>query len=129
MVEDARCGDHDVDLVAVAARRLELPAPVLELAARDLVAEADELVDLVLARHALEVGLDLPTRGEAVAPLGIGLERVAVEVGRDVAADPRIGVLPPGAADALGLLVHRDVGEAGLVELDGAHDAGHSLRR
>src|SRR5207253_7039237 len=53
-------------------------------------------------------------------------ERVAVQVGRHITRHTGVGVLPPRATEALGLLVHGDVGEAGLGQLHGAENAGHA---
>ena len=72
MVQHAGGRDHDVDLVAMAAGGLELPPAVDELAARDLVAEADAPLEVVVARDPLEVALDLRTGRELVAPVGVG---------------------------------------------------------
>jgi hypothetical protein len=47
-------------------------------------------------------------------------------VRRHVAGQARVGVLAPGTAQALGLLVDGVVVEAGLLQLDGREDAGHS---
>ena len=64
MVQHAGRGDDDVDLVVVPGRGLELPAAVDELAARDLVAEADASLEAVLARDPLEVARGSPGPGE-----------------------------------------------------------------
>jgi len=80
----------------------------------------------VPVRNTFEVGLDLGTRRESVAPLGVRLERVAVEVGGNVTRDPRICILPPSATQSIGLLVDREIIEAGRPELDRRQDAGHA---
>ena len=99
--------------------------PSIARAARDLLAEADVVDHAVLAGDPLEVGQDLVARREGVAPVRVEGERVAVEVRRDVAGDARVGVLPPGAPEAIGLLVDDQIGQAGLPQLDGAEDPGH----
>ena len=86
---------------------------------------ADELVHCVLARNVLEILLNLRARRKTMAPVRIELEGVAVEVRGDVAADPRIGVLAPGATQAVAFLVDDEVCEAGLLQPDRAEDARH----
>ena len=51
----------------------------------------------------------------------LALEGEAVEVGRNVAGGPRVAVVVPGAADAVRLLIDREVAEAGPVELHAMH--------
>src|SRR5205807_406490 len=70
MVQHTGGGDHDVDVVAVPALRLDVPRAVVEPAARDRVAEPDLPLDVVLVRDPLEVPLDLVARRETVAPFG-----------------------------------------------------------
>lgn len=119
-------GDDEVGRVPLAVGRLDVPAAVPELQPADLRAVPDVLVDVVAAGDGLEVGQDLAARREDVAPLGVRRERVAVQVRGHVARDPGVGVLTPGAAETIRLLVDRDVGEAGLLQLDGAEDARHA---
>ena len=126
VVQHAGRRDDDVDLVAVAARGLDLPAAALERAALDLVAEAEVRHHAVLLRGALEIGLDLSARRIAVAPARVQRERVAVQVRGHVAAEPGIGVLAPGAAEPARLLVDGEVAEPGLLELDRREHAGHA---
>ena len=119
-------GDDEVGLVGRAVLEREPPTTVVEYAAGDLAAVADALVEPVAMRDVLEVGQNFPARREAVAPLGVQRERVAVEVGRDVAGDPRIGVLPPRSPEPVGLLVDDVVVEPGFLELDGRENPGHA---
>ena len=126
MVQHAGSGNHDVDIVAVPALRLDVPRAVVEPAARDRVAEPDLPLDVVLVRDTLEVPLDLVARRESVAPFGRGRERIGVEVGRDVAREPRIRVLPPRPTDTVRFLVDGEVREAGVLQLDRAEDSGHA---
>src|SRR5512133_4002694 len=93
---------------------LDAPPAVDEPAADDLVTEADAVGDVVFVCDSLAVGLDLFARRVPVAPVGRGRERIGIEMGRDVAGEPRIGVLPPRTADPIGLLVDGEVGEPGL---------------
>jgi len=125
MVQHTRGRDDDVDDVAMPTLRLDVPHSVFEPAARDRVAEAGLLLDVVLARDPLEIALDLAARREPVAPVGRGRERIGIEVGRDIAREPRVGVLPPRSAEPICLLVDRDVGEPGFLQLDRAQDARH----
>jgi hypothetical protein len=73
--------------------------------------------DPVLVHHRLEVGLELGLLGEELRPGIARLEAVAVEVVADVDPCPRVGVLPPGAADA-GVLLDDGEGDAGLLQPD-----------
>src|SRR5437879_12825026 len=112
-----------MSVVAVPARRRVVARTAVEPAARARVAAPDLPLDVVLVRDPLEVPLDLFARRESVAPFGRGRERIGVEVGRDVAREARIRVLPPRPADTVRLLVDREVREAGLLQLDGAEDS------
>ncbi len=58
----------------------DLPAPVDELAAGDLLAVLNPRIDLVAVRDILEVGLDLGSGRMTMTPLGVGCKRVAVHV-------------------------------------------------
>ena len=126
MVQDARRGDDDVGRVGGAVARLDPPPPVLIGHAADIGAVPDATLDVEAPGHVLEVVPDLGAGGEHVAPLRVGCEGVAVQVGRDVAGDTRVRVLPPRAAKGVGLLVHDEVGVPRLLQLDGAEDAGHT---
>ena len=70
-----------------------------------------------LLHHALEVRLQLGLLREELGPVVARLEAVAVEVVADVDARARVGVLPPGAADARVLLDDRER-DAGFLEAD-----------
>ena len=86
--------------------------PLRVLQPLDRVAEPDVPLDVPVAGDLLEVRLDLGAGRVAVAPLGIEREGVAVEVRGDVAGDAGVGVLPPGAAQPVGLLVDGEVVDA-----------------
>ena len=78
--------------------------------------------DAVAVGAPLQIGQDLRLGGVGAAPPRVGLERVRVEVGGDVARRPRVGVVPPGPTHPVGLLVE---GEriAGPPEPDAHGDA------
>src|SRR5690606_3414306 len=59
----------------------------------------------IFTRNAFEIGDDLRLRRKLPAPVRVRLERVGIEHGGYVAARTWIGVVPPGSADAAGLLV------------------------
>ncbi len=126
MVEDAGGGDHHIGVVDQSAGGFELPAIVLEFAARHFLAELDHLVERVLLRHGFEVALDFRPGCEVAAPFRIGGEGVGVGMGGNVTRQTRISVLAPGAADALGLLIDDDLVLARLAQADGGQDAGHA---
>ena len=71
-----------------------------------------------------EVGLDLRLRGERHRPVGVGRERVRVELARHVAGGAGVGVVAPGAADVGALLDDQEVGLAVLLQLDRRAEAG-----
>ena len=126
MVEHPGGGDDHVDHVAVPGGRRHGPPSVGEGTADDRIAEADPRHDAPILGHPLEIGTDLGAGGEPVAPFGGRGKGVGVQVRRDIAGQPRIGVLPPGPPDALGLLVDREIGEAGLGQPDGTENPGHT---
>src|SRR3954453_15164340 len=80
----------------------------------------------VLVGHTLEVAPDLRAGREDVRPVGVELERVLVEARGDVAGQPRVGVVAPGAAHRLGLLVDREAVDAGPLELDAHAEPRHA---
>ena len=64
---------------------------------------AEQMVrQAVVGRHPLEIGQDLRLLGERLAPPRVERERVRVEVRRHVAGGARVGVVAPGAAEAVG---------------------------
>ena len=67
-------------------------------------AEAQMRREAAPGDDALEVGEDVGLRGEGALPVGFRLRRDGIEVRRDVAGAAGIGVVAPGAADAVGLL-------------------------
>src|SRR5262249_4259896 len=113
MVEDAGRGDDDVGRVGRSVPGLETPAPALERPAAHLRAVADAPIDAVAARDVLEVRPYLRARREAMGPLRVEREGVAVEVRRHVAGETGVRVLPPRSPEPIGLLVEHDVVEAG----------------
>ena len=127
VVEHARRRDDEVGRVARCRRRVSICQRPSSNAQRvTSLPKRIRGVDAVAARDVLEVGLDLGARREAMAPLRVRREGVAVEVRGHVAGDARVGVLAPGPAEAIGLLVDREVVEAGLLQLDRAEDARHA---
>ena len=126
MVEHSRGGDHHVDDIVYAERGLEVPTVVHEVTPDHLFAEADGLRYAMGGGDPFKVGEDLGAGREAVAPFGVRGEGVGVERRRDVARHPRVRVGPPGATEAVGLLVDRDVGVAVLPELDRGQDSRHA---
>jgi hypothetical protein len=126
VVERPTRRDQDVRLALLPRAGLDEPLSALVAGARDLVIELDVREDLVLLRHALEVGQDLGLGGEAVCPLRVQLEAVGVEVRRHVAGEPGVGVLAPGPAEGRLLLVDLKVLDPGLLQPDAHQQAGHT---
>src|ERR1035437_10781411 len=60
-----------------------------------------------------------------MAPVGVEVKRVAVEMRGNVTGDPGVGVLPPRPTETIGLLVDGDVRQARFGQSDGAQDSGH----
>ena len=78
-----------------------------------------ELGDLVHAQAAGDlpgVGLDLGSAGEGARPVRVRGERQRVQVGRHVAGDARVAVVPPGAADLGGALQHHKIIDARVAQ-------------
>jgi hypothetical protein len=125
VVEDTGRSDDEVPDVGRSIGHRDRPTPAVELAASDLLAVSNQHVDSIASGNVLEVRLDLRARRESVAPLRIQGEGVAVEMGGDVAGDAGVRVLPPRPTEAIGLLVDREVVEAGLPQLDRAEDSRH----
>ena len=92
----------------------------------DLGAEPDVVRDVEAVHAVLEVGEDLGLLGELPGPVDVGRERERVEVRRHVAGGAGIRVVPPGAADAVGLLVDRERLDAGPLQLDAHADAAEA---
>ncbi len=109
VVEDSSRGHEDVRDILQAALALETPATVNPICARDLGAQPDVTAQPEVVRRGAEVALDLGTGRERSGPAAIRRERVGVEPCRHVAAQPRVAVLAPGAADLFGLLVDGEV--------------------
>ena len=80
MVQHAGSRNDHVDGVGATVGGGEVPSAVHELGLIDCSAKHDALRDCVPLRDTLEVRLDFGTRGIAMAPLGVGLKRVAIEV-------------------------------------------------
>src|SRR5437868_839869 len=126
-------GGHDV-MAAGYARAVvggETPAfrALVPIRRRDLGAKADVRPQLVSVGDEAEVAQDFGLRCVFLRPLPralqLGIERVAVVDGLDVAACAGIAVPVPGAADIPGLLDH-DNGEAGLAQAMQEIEAGKS---
>ena len=118
-------GDHDIARVLQPGLGAHVPATITVLAGTHLLVEADDPVHTVLAGGALEVFLDFGSRRQHMRPVGIGLEGVGVGVGWHVAGETGVGVLAPGAADAIGLLVDHAI-DARLQQPDAAEHPGHA---
>ncbi len=108
-------GEHDsvrLELrvaVGSAQRQSPGPGPPVELGTGDGRGQAEVGPEVELLDEVLGVGEDLGLLREASAPVGLRGERERVQLGGDVAGGPRVDVVPPGPADAVGLL---DDGEA-----------------
>ena len=80
-----------------------------------------------VAAHALlGVGQDLGLFGEPPGPVGLRGEGERVEVRGHITAASRVGVVPPGATDTVGLLDDGEVPHSRPNELDGQSQAGQT---
>jgi hypothetical protein len=110
-----RAGRADQDVRGqLAPRRRDPPARgvVLPAGRRDVGVEDDVPLEVEPPGHALQVPQDLRLPRERPRPGRVRRERERVEVGRDVAAAPGVGVLPPGAADGAAALQDHEVLDA-----------------
>ncbi len=89
-------------------------------------AEAGDAAETVTLRHVAEVGLDLRLTRVGPRPTRVQIERERVEMARDVARTPRIGVVPPGPPDLVGRLENRHLLESGPTQHDGCRDTGET---
>src|SRR5215831_1872189 len=74
----------------------------------------------------LQVAPDLRLPGETVRPVRVGRERERVQVRRDVAGTPGIGVVAPGAADRAGPFQDDEVGHPGGAQPDARADTAEA---
>src|SRR5207249_8243285 len=103
------------------AGRPEVPDafPLVEPRAGDLGSEADVAEDVVLPGAVVHVVADLLLGRPLPRPVPLLLEREAVGERWDVAGGARVGVVPPGATQAIRLLEDREGVGPDLLQLDG----------
>ena len=75
-----------------------------------LVVESNVRNEAVGFGEVLDVPKNLGLQAVDVAPVALGGERVAVQVRLNVASGAGVGVVPPGAAEPIGLLEDHEVG-------------------
>ena len=127
LVQRPRAGDQRAGEQR-AGRGLQAPAPALVVpaGALDLAAEAHVLEQPLVGRDPAQVLADLRLGREGRAPIRVGREGERVDVARDVAATPRVGVLAPGPADLPGALQDDEVGAARPPQAGGHRQAGEA---
>jgi hypothetical protein len=103
MVQRSHRGDQEPGAMTFAGRGGHLPAALrLDPAgAGDLAAEPHTLDESAAPGHVTEVVQDLRLAGEQAAPVGVLVEGVRVQRGRDVTSAPGIGVVAPGPAQVV----------------------------
>ena len=106
--------DHDARAHLRAVGDPDGPARAVPFQVGDLRAEADAVAEAVAVGDVLQVRPDLGLAGEQPRPVRVGGEGERVEVALHVAGAAGVGVVAPGAAEALPLLQHQEVGAAGL---------------
>jgi hypothetical protein len=126
-VQAAGAGNQELRNVFLAVAREGVPThfTVVPVCAIHMGVEPDVAPQTVLGGHALQVILDLRLKRPHVGPVGLGLEGERVHVRRDVACTAGIGVVPPGAADVVGLLEDHEV-DVSLLQLDTHAQAGEA---
>ena len=77
---------------------------------------------IVLFRAALDIRLNFRLWGKFARPVGVGLERVTIQVGGDIAGGTGVGVVPPGTAYSGGFFINADIIDAPLTKFDGGAD-------
>ena len=95
----------------------------VEVSGHDLRAEPDVRHDAVLLRAVVHVGEKLVLAGPLARPVGLLLEGEAVRECGDIAGGPRIRVVTPGTAQAVGLLEDRERVDASLLQLNAEANA------
>ncbi len=127
-VELPGAADKDArgDGVAVTCAHLPQAGAFVVACLGDLDAEADMPEQPEALGAMLQVAVYLRLGRVRAGPVRLGREREAVEMGGDVAAAARVGVVPPGAAYRAGLLQDDKVIDAGLLEPDAHAHAGHA---
>ncbi|MEI2698958.1 MAG: hypothetical protein V9E94_11645 [Microthrixaceae bacterium] len=118
-VQLAQARDDHVGTDPLTRRELERPRQVLAVprGGDDLDAEPQVRPEIVAVDQRLEVLEDLGLFGELAGPVGLGGEREAVQVRRDVTCSTRVGVISPCTPHAVGLLVDRVGVDPGIPEL------------
>ena len=126
VVQHTGSGYDDIDHVQFLLAALEMPIAVLVASLRDLSVEFYEAFDVEFFCYCSKIGQYFCAGGETVAPFRIGLKGVAVHVRRHIAAQARIGIVAPGAAQTVSFFIDGEIRDAGILELDGSQNAGHS---
>lgn len=74
----------------------------------------------------LQVGADFRLRRELPRPVRVGRKGKRVHMGLHVTGAAWVVVVPPGAAEGVGLLGDKEVGEPGFLEFDRHTQAGEA---
>src|SRR3546814_3791407 len=80
----------------------------------------------VRIRLSFEIGEDFGLPREHPRPARVGREAVAVEMARNIARAAGIGVVAPGAADAVALFEDHEIGDPALLQPDRGEQPGHA---
>ena len=125
VVQHAGRRDHDVDFVVGAEFGLEVPTPVDEAAADDTLAVA-HVRSRPCSRATRAKYARISSPGRTGGSIRGSARTSSCRGARDVAREPRIRVLAPGAAGPVALLVDGEVGDPRFQQLHAAEDAGHA---
>ena len=110
---------------------------LLERQIGDVAVEANVFFQIEFVHQIVDVIENLVAAGKAARPLRVGRERIGVQIGGDVAGGARVGVVPPGAADAVAPFQNHEIIDPRLLQPDrhaqpgkaGAHDQRRSRLR
>ena len=126
--EDPDRGHHDVEGVLLAVCRAQHPCSRRGLPSGrdDLGAQLQVCFELMALCALFEVLQDLLLPGPQSRPARVEVERVRVQMRFHVARQTRIGVDPPGAADAVFAVEDGEVREPGFAQEDPQRQAARS---
>jgi hypothetical protein len=125
MVKHARRHDHEIGAFDLSIH-LDLPFLTCPFRARHLRIQAQVRPEAEAVHDFAVVVEDLLARREHSLPIRLEVEGVLVELRGHVAAEARVVVPVPGAADVRALFEHDEVLEAAALERDAHCDAGHT---
>ena len=128
LAQRACTADKEACLQLISAIGREMPAPCgfLESCCCHAGCQAHVSQQPMAFSHFLHVSLYLRRLGKALFPVRVGCEREGIHRGGHVNLGTRIGVVPPGSAQARLFLQDHEVTDACALELDGHAQPRHA---